>query len=326
MSEFKDALEQIAKENGITLTEEIYHFGLSDEEYAKQLALSREEDREDNEALYNHSFSHFVRPAVKQDPKPAKISKPKKKKPVVSAADRLFKSYQRQLADKKYELANAFEGGDINQLADELDSIKKSIYKKAKQYPNLYKLLGEGSLEEGDKKVFDKDTGYNVSEDENFYYELIKRKWPDVERSQTFEDFRNPENNRPWQVDFYVPSENMMIQINKNWRHGRRPYNPEDADCQADVEWLESQNGEYYDKVLYTWTQLEPLKRKLAKDLGYKYVEIFNMDEFITWYQNPELTYEEYKHPTRLKYDSDEYFAQKARHRDIYGNDSKWDE
>ena len=63
-------------------------------------------------------------------------------------------------------------------------------------------------------------------------------------------------------------------------------------------------------------------QEEFAKELGYKYVEIFNMDEFNTWYQNPSLTYEEYKHPTTLKYDRDEYFAQKANGRDIYGNDS----
>ena len=58
-----------------------------------------------------------------------------------------------------------------------------------------------------------------------------------------------------------------------------------------------------------------------------KYVDIYNMDEFNNWYNNPELTYEEYRvSPESMQYDSDEYFNQKARHRDIYGNDSKWDE
>lgn len=187
-----------------------------------------------------------------------------------------------------------------------------------------FRRLVENILDEGDKKIFDKDSGYNVSEDENVYCDLIKKKWPDTEKSVTFDDFRNPENHRPWQVDVFVPSENMMVQIQKNWKHGRRPYNPDDPTCQADVDWLKSKKGEYYDKVLYTWTELDPLKRKIAKDLGYKYVEIFNLDEFLRWYKNPELTYEEYKYPTSLQYDSEEYFKQKARHRDIYGNDSDY--
>lgn len=182
-------------------------------------------------------------------------------------------------------------------------------------------------LNEGNKKIFDKDSGYNVSEDENYYYDMIKKKWPDAEKSLTFDDFRNPDNNRPWQVDIYIPSERKMIQIQKHVKHGRRPYNPEDPICQSDVKWLKSKPGEFYKKILYTWTELDPLKRQVAKDLGYDYVEIFNMDEFNKWYENPELTYEEYKFPPdSLRYDHDEYFRQKARKRDIYGNDVKWDE
>ena len=177
------------------------------------------------------------------------------------------------------------------------------------------------TLDEGDGKVFDKDSGYNSSDDEEYYWDLIKKKWPDAKKSVTLDFFRNPENHRPWQIDAYVPSEKMMIQINKNWKHGRRPYNPNDPACQADVKWLKSKKGEYYDKVLYTWTELEPLKRKIAKDNGYRYVEIFNVDEFNDWYANPELTYEEYKHPVSLQYDRDEYFRQKAEGKDIYGSD-----
>ena len=37
-------------------------------------------------------------------------------------------------------------------------------------------LLSENILDEGDKKKFDKESGYNVSEDEDYYYNLIKKK------------------------------------------------------------------------------------------------------------------------------------------------------
>ena len=185
-------------------------------------------------------------------------------------------------------------------------------------------LLSENILDEGDKKKFDKESGYNVSEDEDYYYNLIKKKWPDAKKSQTFDDFRNPENHRPWQVDIYIPSEKMMIMIQKHIKHGRRPYNPDDPSCQEDVKWLKEQPGDFYKKMLYTWTELDPLKRAVAKALGYKYIEIFNMDEFNKWYIDPTLTYEEYKYPVSIQYDSEEYFKQKARGRDIYGLDSNY--
>lgn len=213
------------------------------------------------------------------------------------------------------------EDQDISVMSDE-DLLKDVTATKGMSIETVLDQLISEQLDEGEQKVFDKDSGYNSSDDEEYYWDLIKEKWPDAEKSITLDDFRNPENHRPWQCDYYVPSEKMIIQINKNWKHGRRPYNPEDPSCQEDVEWLKSEKGEYYDKVLYTWTELEPLKRLIAKVQGYKYVEIFNMDEFDAWYKDPSLTYEEYKHPTTLKYDRDEYFAQKANGRDIYGNDS----
>lgn len=181
----------------------------------------------------------------------------------------------------------------------------------------------ENILHEGDKKIFDKESGYNSSKDELYIYDLLKKKWPDVKMSYTRDDFINPETHRHFQLDFYVPSENMGIQVNKHWKHGRRVYDPSDPNCQKDVRWLKNKGGDFYNKVLHTWTELDPIKREVAKQIGMKYVEIFNLDEFNTWYNNPELTYEEYKQaPDSLQYDSDEYFAAKANNRDIYGNDS----
>ena len=174
-----------------------------------------------------------------------------------------------------------------------------------------------------EEKIYDKDSGYNVSDDEEYYWDLIKKKWPNAEKSVTLDFFRNPENHRPWQIDAYIPSEKMMIQFNGHIKHGRRPYNPEDPNCQADVEWLKSMPGDFYDKILYTWTELEPLKRKIAAENGYRYIEIFNPDEFNKWYANPELNYEEYKYPLpTMQYDRDEYFKQKERGTDIFGNSS----
>ena len=189
--------------------------------------------------------------------------------------------------------------------------------------------MRESTLEEGDKKIFDKRTGYNSSEDELYYYDLLKKKWPDTIMSYTDDRIVNPDTHRHFQLDFYIPSEDMAVNIMKHIKHGRRRYNPDDPNCQRDVRWLQSQAkpGNFYEKILHTWKDIDPLKIELAKQGGMKYVDIYNMDEFNNWYNNPELTYEEYRvSPESMQYDSDEYFNQKARHRDIYGNDSKWDE
>lgn len=215
------------------------------------------------------------------------------------------------------------EDKDISVMTEE-DLLQEVSAVKGSKIDNVLDQLLSEQLDEGEQKVFDKDSGYNVSEDENYYYDMIKKKWPNAEKSVTLDWFRNPENNRPWQIDILLPSEKTIIMSNGHIKHGRRPYNPEDLNCQKDVEWLKKQNGEFYDKILYTWTELDPMKRQIAKENGYKYLEFFDINEFNRWYENPDLTYEEYKDaPESLQYDREEYFDKKAQGVDLYGNSIK---
>lgn len=187
----------------------------------------------------------------------------------------------------------------------------------------------ETTLKEGDKKIFDKSSGYNISEDELYIYNKLKEIFPNVQMSVTDDRFVNPDTRRHFQLDLYDPDTDTGFNYNKHIKHGRRKYNPEDPYCQADVKWLESEAkpGNFYEKILHTWKDLDPLKREIARENGLNFIEWFNIDEFNRWLENPNLTYEEYKYaPKSMQYDSDEYFDQKDRHRDIYGNDSKWDE
>ena len=184
-------------------------------------------------------------------------------------------------------------------------------------------LSQSSTIQEGDKKVFDKDSGYNSSKDEQYIFDKLKEKYPNIIISYTDDRFVNPETHRHFQLDFYDPDSDTGFNYNKAWTHGRRKFNPNDPSCQEDVKWLESQDGDYYKRALKQWTITDPIKREVAKAGELKLIEWFNLDEFNTWFANPELTYEEYKYaPDSLQYDSEEYFKQKARGRDVYGNDS----
>lgn len=193
-------------------------------------------------------------------------------------------------------------------------------------FRNLVESILNAHLEEGDKKVFDKNSGYNSSYDEEFIEEKLKEKYPNLIMSYTDDRFVNPETNRHFQLDFYDPDSDTGFNYNKHIKHGRRKFDENDPACIDDVKWLESlaKPGNFYEKILHTWKDLDPLKRLIAKEAGLKYIEWFNIDEFLKWYENPELTYEEYKTaPESMQYDSDEYFIQKDRGRDVYGNDSR---
>lgn len=179
-------------------------------------------------------------------------------------------------------------------------------------------------IAEGDKKVFDDETGYNSSKDEQYIFDKLKEKYPDVIISYTDDRFVNPETKRHFQSDYYIPSKDWFMNYNKTWTHFSEPYNPNNPEHQADLKWLESkaEPGNYYERTIKQWTITDPIKRGVAKVNGFRLIEFFNLREFENWYNNPELTYEEYKDPNPRRYDSDDYFKQKAAGYDPRGNDS----
>ena len=155
--------------------------------------------------------------------------------------------------------------------------------------------------------------GISTSEGEDEIYKMLKKKYPDVQRQYRSDDF-------PYNADFYIPSENMIIDYSKHWTHGRKKYDPENPEHQKEVQDLKNAHNDFSDRAIDTWTRVDPEKERVAKDAGYKYLVFYNMREFNTWYEDPSLTYEQYADPDPLEYDSDEYFRQKARGENPNGN------
>lgn len=155
--------------------------------------------------------------------------------------------------------------------------------------------------------------GVPSSEGEDIIYEKLKEMYPEVKRQYKSEEF-------PYFADFYIPSENMLIDYSKHWTHGRKKFDPDNEEHQAELADLKSNDGAFYKRAVDTWTRVDPEKEQTAKDAGFKYLVFYNMREFDKWFENPELTYEEYADPDPLLYDSEEYFRQKANGENPYGN------
>lgn len=174
--------------------------------------------------------------------------------------------------------------------------------------------------EKKSKVISDPETGVSTSKDEEYIYDKLKDKYGEVKKQYKDED------RYPWVVDFYIPSEDMFIEYEKHWSHGRRIYDPEDPECQKDVEWLKdkAKDNEFYQRTLTQWTEKDPEKFQTAKDNGLNFFVFFNLREFDKWFEHPDMQYRQYKDPDPLQYDSEDYFAKKAQHLDPYGNDSDY--
>lgn len=172
--------------------------------------------------------------------------------------------------------------------------------------------------EKKSKVISDPSTGVSISKDEDYIYDKLKEKYGEVERQHKDED------RYPWECDFYIPSEDLFIEYLKHWTHGRRIYDPEDPECQEDVEWLKSKakDNEFYQRCLDQWTESDPEKMQTARDNGLNLFVFYNLREFDRWFENPEMQYRQYRDPDSLQYDSDDYFAKKAKGYDTNGLDA----
>lgn len=172
--------------------------------------------------------------------------------------------------------------------------------------------------EKKSKVVSDPETGVSTSKDEDYIYDKLVDKYGEVKRQ--YKD----EERYPWVVDFYIPSEDMFVEYLKHWSHGRRVYDPNDPECQKDVEWLKdkAKDNEFYQRTLTQWTEKDPEKMQTARDNGLNLVVLYNLREFDKWFENPDMQYRQYRDADPLQYDSKIYFDKKAQGYDTNGLDA----
>ena len=131
-----------------------------------------------------------------------------------------------------------------------------------------------------------KNNSFNISKTENIIYQKLLEKYINTTNQYRSELY-------PFDCDFYIPELDLYIEYNGNWTHGFKPYNPEDKECIELVnKWKEKANEinfkgntkNYYLNAIETWTIRDLLKRQTAKDNNLNWIEFFNMEEFMRWY------------------------------------------
>ena len=88
----------------------------------------------------------------------------------------------------------------------------------------------------------------------------------------------------PFSCDFYIPSIDLYIEIQGTWTHGYHPFDKDNIDDFEKLNLWKEKNSPYYEQAIYTWSELDVRKRKIALDNKLNYLEIFsdNIDECIS--------------------------------------------
>lgn len=107
--------------------------------------------------------------------------------------------------------------------------------------------------------------------EENYYMELIN-KYGENNVIRQYSDERYPFN-----CDFYIPSEDLFIEINKHWTHGGKPFDKLDLkDVSKLKNWEEkAEISQFYKNAIYVWTDLDVRKQKCAKENNLNYKVIY---------------------------------------------------
>ena len=119
-----------------------------------------------------------------------------------------------------------------------------------------------------------KNNSFNISKPEELYYEYLLSIYEedDIVRQYSSDKY-------PFSCDFYIKSEDLYIECNYNWTHGPHPFNENDKEDQELLEkWkTKSENSNYYKNAIYTWTDLDVRKQKIAKENNLNYQVLYQL-------------------------------------------------
>lgn len=142
-----------------------------------------------------------------------------------------------------------------------------------------YKLPEETVKQAKEKEATTKKlkNNFNASTvEDNFYLWLLNYFLPDQIIRQYFDI-----NRYPFNCDFYIVPLDLFIEININWTHGLVPYDETDAFCIEQLtQWKQkAENSDYYKNAIYTWTDLDVRKKKIANQNNLLFVSLYNETE-----------------------------------------------
>lgn len=135
-------------------------------------------------------------------------------------------------------------------------------------------------------KTMKQNNSYTKSKAEDEAYELIKEIFPDIIRQYKSEKYN-------FNCDFYIPSIDTYIEYQGSHYHHNHPFdenNEEDIKernklvslAETSKRHLEGKKSQY-DVILYTWTNLDPRKRNIAKANNLNFIEFWNINEVKEW-------------------------------------------
>lgn len=119
--------------------------------------------------------------------------------------------------------------------------------------------------------------GFHKSKDEEILEHILKDMFgPDNVVYNYFDKERYP-----FKCDFYIPSEDLFIELHAGWEHQGHPFDNNNEEDLLLLEDLKNKQtiSNYYKNVIYQWTDLDIRKLNAFKDNNLNYIIGYSVDE-----------------------------------------------
>lgn len=194
---------------------------------------------------------------------------------------------QKQTNLIKYGVENVFQSEEVRQKMSQYNytpevverrkqtNLKKYGVENVFQRPDVRKnALSEKSMQ----KIIEtkrKNRTFNTSKPEDEAYEELVKIFGTVKRQYKSEVY-------PFLCDFYIPSEDLYIELNLHWTHGFHWFDENSKEDQETLEkWKEkAKNSKYYQYAIDTWTVRDVEKRQIVEENKINYLVFWSKQSF----------------------------------------------
>ena len=163
---------------------------------------------------------------------------------------------------RDHRIATIKERYGVENIGQKKEFIEEAISKK----------YGKSRMSNPPASFGYKTENYN-SKTEKKVYEMLSSRYSNVISQYTDERY-------PFKCDYYIPEEDLFIEIQKAWSHNKHPYDPNSEEDQKELKRLEDlaskEDKNFYKNVITYWTQKDVIKRETAKRNNLRFVEIFH--------------------------------------------------
>lgn len=127
----------------------------------------------------------------------------------------------------------------------------------------------------------------NTSRVEQEIYSILLSKFPNA-----INQYRDNERY-PFNCDFYIPELDLFIEYQGYISHWKEPFDETNENHISIIDKWKERAEEInfkgkkklkYLSMIKTWTKKDPLKREIAKKNGLNWLEFFNKNEFMKWF------------------------------------------